>query len=79
MNEIEELIAVIVKALVDEPGEVLVTEKKGQHVSVIELKVAKKDLGKVIGKHGRTANAIRTILNAISTKIKRRCVLELLE
>ena len=79
MNELEELIDVIVKALVDEPEEVLVTEKKGEHVSVIELKVAKKDLGKVIGKHGRTADAIRTILNAVSTKIKRRCVLDLLE
>ena len=79
MNELEELIDVIVKALVDEPEEVLVTEKKGDHVSVIELKVAKKDLGKVIGKHGRTADAIRTILNAASTKIKRRCVLDLLE
>jgi len=79
MNELEELIDVIVKALVDEPGEVLVTEKKGEHVSVIELKVAKKDLGKVIGKQGRNADAIRTILNAVSTKIKRRCVLDLLE
>ena len=79
MNELEELIDVIVKALVDEPGEVLVTEKKGEHVSVIELKVAKKDLGKVIGKQGRNADAIRTILNAVSTKIKRRFVLDLLE
>ena len=78
MNELEELIDVIVKALVDEPGEVLVTEKKGEHVSVIELKVAKKDLGKVIGKQGRNADAIRKILNAVSTKINRRCVLDLL-
>ena len=79
MNEMKDLISIIAKALVDEPEEVVVAEKKGQHASVIELRVAKKDLGKVIGKHGRTADAIRTILTAASTKIKRRCLLELLE
>lgn len=75
----KELIAYIAKALVDEPDEVEVREIEGQHTSVIELKVAKKDLGKIIGKQGRTAQAMRTILSAASTKIKKRCVLELIE
>ena len=75
----KELIERIAKALVDKPEEVVVREIDGQHTSMIELKVAKDDLGKVIGKHGRTAEAMRTILTAASTKIKKRCVLELLE
>ena len=75
----KELIERIAKALVDKPEEVTVREIDGEHTSVIELKVAKEDLGKVIGKHGRTAEAMRTILTAASTKIKKRCVLELLE
>ena len=79
MNEIKDLITLIAKALVDKPEEVLVTEKEGQQVIVIELKVAKEDLGKVIGKRGRTAEAMRTILTGASAKLKRRCVLELVE
>ena len=75
----KDLIAYIAKALVDKPEEVVVTEIRGQQTSVIELKVAKEDLGKVIGKHGRTALAIRTILNAVSTKMKKRSVLEIIE
>ena len=59
----KDLIAYIAKALVDKPEEVVVTEIRGQQTSVIELKVAKEDLGKVIGKHGRTALAMRTILS----------------
>ena len=79
MNEIKDLITLIAKALVDNPEEVFVTEKEGQQVIVIELKVAKEDLGKVIGKRGRTAEAMRTILTGASAKLKRRCVLELVE
>jgi predicted RNA-binding protein YlqC (UPF0109 family) len=75
----KDLIAYIAKALVDKPEEVVVTEIQGHQITVIELKVAKEDLGKVIGKHGRTAEAIRTILAAASAKIKKRSVLELLE
>lgn len=75
----KDLIAFIAKALVDKPEEVVVREIQGQQISVIELKVAKEDLGKVIGKHGRTAEAMRTILAAASAKIKRRSVLELIE
>ena len=75
----KDLIAYIAKALVDKPEEVEVTEIEGEQTSVIELKVAKEDLGKVIGKQGRTARAMRTILSAASTKIKKRSVLEIIE
>ena len=75
----KDLIMYIAKALVDKPEEVFVTEIEGEQTSVIELKVAKEDLGKVIGKQGRTARAMRTILSAASTKINKRSVLEILE
>ena len=75
----KDLIAYIAKALVDKPEEVVVTEIEGQQTSVIELKVAKEDIGKIIGKQGRTALAMRTILSGASTKIKRRATLEILE
>ncbi|UCH01223.1 MAG: KH domain-containing protein [Deltaproteobacteria bacterium] len=75
----KELIEYIAKVLVDNPDEVSVNELEGKQTSVIELRVAKEDLGKVIGKQGRTARAMRTILGAASTKIKKRSVLEILE
>lgn len=75
----KDLISYIAKALVDKPEDVVVTEIEGEQTSVIELKVAKEDLGKVIGKQGRTARAMRTILSAASTKIRKRSVLEILE
>jgi predicted RNA-binding protein YlqC (UPF0109 family) len=75
----KELITHIAKALVDKPEEVVVTEIKGEHTTVIELKVAKEDIGKIIGKHGRTAQAIRTILSAASTKIRKRSTFDLIE
>jgi predicted RNA-binding protein YlqC (UPF0109 family) len=75
----KDLITYIAKALVDKPEEVVVTEIEGEQTSVIELKVAKEDLGKVIGKQGRTARAMRTILSAASTKINKRSVLEIIE
>ena len=77
--EMKDLIEYIAKALVDKPEEVIVTEIEGEQTSVIELKVAKEDLGKVIGKQGRTARAMRTILSASSTKLKKRSVLEIIE
>jgi predicted RNA-binding protein YlqC (UPF0109 family) len=79
MMEMKELIEYIAKVLVDNPEEVRVTELEGRQTSVIELRVAKEDLGKVIGKQGRTARAMRTILGAASTKMKKRSVLEILE
>jgi len=75
----KELIAYIAKSLVDNPDAVNVNEIEGEKTSVIELSVAKEDLGKVIGKQGKTARAMRTILSAASTKIKKRSVLEILE
>ncbi|HDD44154.1 MAG TPA: KH domain-containing protein [Candidatus Desulfofervidus auxilii] len=76
---LKELVEYIAKSLVDRPDSVEVKEIVGEQTSVIELKVAKEDLGKVIGKQGRTARAIRTILNAASTKVKKRAVLEIIE
>jgi len=75
----KDLIEYIAKVLVDNPDNVSVTELEGKQTSVIELRVAKEDLGKVIGKQGRTARAMRTILGAASTKLKKRSVLEILE
>ena len=75
----KDLIAYIAKALVDKPEEVVVTEIEGQQTYVIELKVAKKDIGKIIGKRGRTAEAIRTILTGASAKTKKRSILEIIE
>jgi predicted RNA-binding protein YlqC (UPF0109 family) len=75
----KDLIEYIAKALVDNPEAVRVNEVEGEQTSVIELKVSKEDLGKVIGRQGRTARAMRTILNAASTKLQKRSVLEILE
>ncbi len=75
----KELIEYIAKALVDNPDEVIVSEVVGDQTSVLELKVAKDDLGKVIGKQGRSARAMRTILSAASTKLRKRTVLEIIE
>ncbi len=75
----KDLIMYIAQALVDNPEAVKVNEIEGEQTSVIELKVAKEDLGKVIGKQGRTARAMRTILSAASTKVRKRSVLEILE
>ncbi len=75
----KDLIAYIAKALVDKPEEVVVTEIVGEQTSVIELKVAKEDIGKIIGKRGRTVQAMRTILSAASAKIRKRSSLDILE
>ena len=75
----KELIKYIAQALVDNPEEVEVSEIEGGHTLVIELKVAKQDMGKVIGKQGHTIMAMRTVLNAASRKIKKNAVLEIIE
>lgn len=75
----KELIKYIAQSLVDEPEQVTVEEIEGSHSSVLELKVAKEDMGKVIGKKGKTAQAMRLILSAASAKIKKRAVLEIIE
>ena len=74
-----ELVEYMAKALVDDSEHVNVTEVEGERVTVIELRVAPSDLGKVIGKQGRTARALRTILNANATKLRKRAVLEIVE
>jgi hypothetical protein len=75
----KDLIVHIAQSLVDYPEQVEVNEVEGSQTCVLELRVAKEDLGKVIGKQGRTARAIRTILAAASAKIKKRSVLEIIE
>ena len=78
-NILRELVMTMAKALVDLPDEVDINEIDGDKTTVLELKVAKEDLGKVIGKQGRTARAMRTILSAAATKLRKRAVLEILE
>ena len=78
-EELRALVEYLARALVDLPNQVNVKGIEGEQTTVIELKVAKEDLGKVIGKQGRTARAIRTILNGASTKLKKRTVLEIIE
>ena len=75
----KDLIEYIAKSLVDKPEAVSVRETQGEKTTIIELRVAQEDLGKVSGKQGRTARSMRTILNAAGTKLGKRCVLEILE
>lgn len=79
LSELAEMIKYMAKMLVDFSDQVDVKETHGENTTVIELKVAKEDLGKIIGKQGRTARAVRTILNGASTKLRRRTVLEIVE
>lgn len=76
---LKDLVEYLATSLVDDPEAVEVKEIEGEQTTVIELKVAKEDLGKVIGRQGRTARALRTILGAASTKAQKRAVLEILE
>jgi len=75
----KDLIKYIAQSIVDNPEQVKVEEIKGNYTSVLELKVAKEDIGKIIGKQGRTAQAMRALLNAASGKAKKRIVLEIIE
>ena len=79
MMQMKDLIEFMAKALVDNPDQVEVREIEGEQSSVIELRVSREDLGKVIGKQGRTARAMRTILSAASTKLRKRAVLDIIE
>ena len=74
-----ELLELIAKSLVDSPDEVEVTEVEGEQTTVLELRVAREDLGKVIGKQGRTARSIRTIVASAGMKLKKRVVFEIIE
>jgi predicted RNA-binding protein YlqC (UPF0109 family) len=78
-DAMKELITLLAKALVDHPDQVQVTEVEGNQTTVLELKVAKEDIGKIIGKEGRNARAMRVILGAASAKLKKRTVLEIID
>lgn len=78
-TSLKDLVEFMAKSLVDSPDDVEVNEIAGEQTTVVELKVSKDDLGKVIGKQGRTARSMRTILNAASTKLNKRSVLEIVE
>ena len=75
----KDLVEQIARALVDKPEEVAVAEVEGNQTSVLELRVAKDDIGKVIGKQGRIAQAMRTIVSSVSAKEKKRTVLEIMD
>jgi uncharacterized protein len=77
--DMKELVELMVKSLVDNPDEVTVSEAGGEKTALFELRVAASDLGKVIGKQGNTARAMRTILSAAGAKLEKRCVLEILD
>lgn len=79
LSELSKMIEYLARMLVDLPDQVQVNEIHGENTTVIELTVAKEDLGKIIGKQGRTARAVRTILNGASTKLRQRTVLEIIE
>jgi predicted RNA-binding protein YlqC (UPF0109 family) len=78
-EDMKALIELMAKTLVDKPEEVMVAEVGGEIAAIFELRVAKSDIGKVIGKQGNTARAMRTILGAVAAKLKKRCVLEILD
>lgn len=78
-NVIKNLILTIAKSLIDKPDEVRINEIHGGETTIFEFHAAKDELGKVIGKHGKTAQAIRTLLNATANKIKKRVILEIIE
>jgi hypothetical protein len=77
--DMKALVELIAKSLVDKPEEVVVTEIDGEKTALFELRVAASDIGKVVGKQGNTARAMRTILSAACTKLEKRCVLEILD
>lgn len=79
LSELSKMIEYMARMLVDLPDQVEINEIEGENTTVIELKVAKEDLGKIIGKQGRTARAVRTVLNGASTKLRKRTVLEIIE
>jgi predicted RNA-binding protein YlqC (UPF0109 family) len=78
-TQMDELVSQIAQSLVDRPQDVMVNAIEGNHTTVLELRVAKEDIRKVIGRQGRTAQAMRTLIGAVSAKIKKRTVLEVVE
>jgi hypothetical protein len=78
-SQMKELVEFVAKALVDDVGKIEITEITGNQTNVIELKVAKEDIGKVIGRQGKTADAIRTILNCAAAKLQKRYILQIID
>ena len=76
---IVEIVEMLIKALVDEPDQVQVTESRGEQTVIIEARVSKKDMGKVIGRHGRTIESLRTIVGACGSKKKQRCIFQVID
>jgi len=77
-SSMKEIVEIMARALVDRPQAVSVAEINGTHACIVELSVAKEDIGKIIGKQGRTADAMRTIVGAVSAKMNKRSVLEII-
>jgi uncharacterized protein len=77
--QIKELVEVITRALADDPSQIQVNEIIGQQMSILQIRAAKSDLGKIIGKQGQNAHAMRTIVNGAANKLRKRVVLEILE
>lgn len=78
-TSIVDIVKMLIKALVDEPDQVQVTESRGEQTVIIEARVSKKDMGKVIGRHGRTIESLRTIVGACGSKKKQRCIFQVID
>ena len=79
MNEIKEFVEYLVKLIVDKPEEVEIAEKSGEHVIIFEIHANKQDFGKILGKHGKNIQAIRTLVNSVSAKAGKRSIIEIIE
>jgi predicted RNA-binding protein YlqC (UPF0109 family) len=79
MNEIKEFVEYLVKLIVDKPEEVEIAEKRGEQVIIFEVRANKQDFGKILGKHGKNIQAIRTLVNSVSAKAGKRSIIEIIE
>jgi predicted RNA-binding protein YlqC (UPF0109 family) len=79
MFEIKEIVEYLVKQIVDKPEEVEIAEKRGEQVIIFEIRVNKQDFGKILGKHGKNIQAIRTLVSAVSAKSGKRTIIEIIE
>ncbi len=79
MNEIKEFVEYLVKLIVDKPEEVEISEKRGEQVIIFEVRANKQDFGKILGKHGKNIQAIRTLVNSVSAKAGKRSIIEIIE
>ncbi|MCK4559597.1 MAG: KH domain-containing protein [Calditrichia bacterium] len=79
MNEIKEFVEYLVKLIVDKPEEIEIAEKRGEQVIIFEVRANKQDFGKILGKHGKNIQAIRTLVNSVSAKAGKRSIIEIIE